>query len=290
MNSCHCLHEEQIDIEKNSRAASSNSENQGLSKPCGKTAMISCKYTEERELRKIAISKSPLPMGSPGQVERETRERKICLFCPSLSTIAPFLASDDHRIDIGSIATIFGLEPSSLKLNGHFLSRGLDLVSSVTWKSLLSFFSAKRLPIGSADLDALVVDGKLSKIGVKSGDCCEADEEDDNVNVRRIKPESNLVKNKKMKYMNLGSEHMGSPAPKFSSSGYKRKQNMEEVILLKKLKLNETKSGFDELTDGGVSDAANVAQRTVYSCSFNSNMKRIREEETLVSALCKRSR
>lgn len=36
------------------------------------------------------------------------------------------------------------------------------------------------------------------------GDCCEADEEDDNVNVRRIKPESNLVKNKKMKYMNLG--------------------------------------------------------------------------------------
>lgn len=94
--------------------------------------------------------------------------RTIHLFCPSLSTIAPFLASDDHRIDIGSIATIFGLEPSSLKLNGHFLSRGLDLVSSVTWKSLLSFFSAKRLPIGSADLDALVVDGKLSKIGVKS--------------------------------------------------------------------------------------------------------------------------
>lgn len=94
--------------------------------------------------------------------------RTIHLFCPSLSTIAPFLASDDHRIDIGSIATIFGLEPSSLKLNGHFLSRGLDLVSSVTWKSLLSFFSAKRLPIGSSDLDALVVDGKLSKIGVKS--------------------------------------------------------------------------------------------------------------------------
>ncbi|CAK9309807.1 unnamed protein product [Citrullus colocynthis] len=214
--------------------------------------------------------------------------RTIHLFCPSLSTIAPFLASDDHRIDIGSIATIFGLEPSSLKLNGHFLSRDLDLVSSVTWKSLLSFFSAKRLPIGSSDLDALVVDGKLSKIGIKrahdaqetvGGDCCEADEEDDNVNFRRIKPESNLVKTKKMKYMNLGSEHVVSPAPEFSSSGYKRKQNMEEVILLKKLKLNETKSGFDELTDGGV-----------YSCSFNSNMKRMREEETLVSALCKRSR
>lgn len=41
-------------------------------------------------------------------------------------------------------------------------------MSSVTWKSLLSFFSAKRLPIGRSDDDALVVDGKLSKIGVKS--------------------------------------------------------------------------------------------------------------------------
>ncbi|XP_038897803.1 uncharacterized protein LOC120085717 isoform X2 [Benincasa hispida] len=185
--------------------------------------------------------------------------RTIHLFCPSLSTIAPFLASDDHGVDIGSIAAIFGLDPSSLKLNGHFLSRGLDLVSCVTWNSLLSFFSTKRLPIGSSDNDALLVDGKLSKLGVKrahghqeivSGDCCKADEEDDNVNVR-IKPESNLVKNKKMKYMDLG---------------------------------------FDELSDGGVSDAANVAQWMAYSCSFNSNMKRMREEETLVSALCKRSR
>ena len=94
--------------------------------------------------------------------------RTIKLFCPSLSTIAPFVASLDQCIDIGSIATIFGLEPSTVKLNGHFLSRGLDLVSSVTWNSLLSFFSAKRLPIGGSDDDALVVDGKLSKIGVKS--------------------------------------------------------------------------------------------------------------------------
>lgn len=41
-------------------------------------------------------------------------------------------------------------------------------MSSVTWKSLLSFFYAKRLPTGRSDDDALVVDGKLSKIGVKS--------------------------------------------------------------------------------------------------------------------------
>ncbi|KAA0026205.1 uncharacterized protein E5676_scaffold343G00940 [Cucumis melo var. makuwa] len=223
----------------------------------------------------------------------------IHLFCPSLSTFAPFLASRDHYIDIGSIAAIFGLDPSSLKLNGRFLSRGRDLISSVTWNSLLSFFSTKRLPIGSSHNDALLVDGKLSKIGAKrvhgsqefvSGDRYEADEEHDDVNAGRIKPESNLVKNKKMKFMDFGTKHMDSPSSKFSPNGCKRKQQTEEVILLKKLKLNETKSGFDELSDGGVSDTANVAQRTAYSCSVNSNMKRMREEETLVSALCKRSR
>ncbi|KGN44600.1 uncharacterized protein LOC101203142 [Cucumis sativus] len=223
----------------------------------------------------------------------------IHLFCPSLSTFAPFLASQDNPIDIGSIAAIFGLDPSSLKLNGHFLSRGRDLISSVTWNSLLSFFSTKRLPIGSSQHEALLVDGKLSKIGAKrvhgsrefvSGDHYEADEEYGDVNVGRIKPEGNLVKSKKMKFMDLGTKHMDSPSSKFSPNSCKRKQQMEEVILLKKLKLNETKSGFDGLSDGGVSDTPNVGQRMTYSCSFNSNMKRMREEETLVSVLCKRSR
>lgn len=36
---------------------------------------------------------------------------------------------------------------------------------------------------------------------------------------------------------------MDSPASISSPHAYKRKQHMEEVILLKKLKLNETKSG-----------------------------------------------
>lgn len=37
-----------------------------------------------------------------------------------------------------------------------------------------------------------------------SGDRYEADEEHDDVNAGRIKPESNLVKNKKMKFMDFG--------------------------------------------------------------------------------------
>ena len=39
---------------------------------------------------------------------------------------------------------------------------------------------------------------------IANGDCCEADEEDGNLNGGRLKPESNLVKNKRLKHMNSG--------------------------------------------------------------------------------------
>lgn len=98
----------------------------------------------------------------------------IKLLCPSLSIVVRLLvASDEQRIDLGSIAQAFGLEPSTIKLNGHFISRGVDLVaSSVTWKSLLSFFSAKGLPTGKDDGDALDVTGKLCKAGKKRKSVC----------------------------------------------------------------------------------------------------------------------
>ncbi|KAL5071231.1 hypothetical protein RYX36_022118 [Vicia faba] len=35
-----------------------------------------------------------------------------------------------QKIDFGSIAKAFGLDPSALKLNGYFISRGIDLISS----------------------------------------------------------------------------------------------------------------------------------------------------------------
>jgi hypothetical protein len=85
-----------------------------------------------------------------------------------VSSISSFFAWDEQRLDLGSIARTFGLDPSTLKLNGYFISRGADLISSsVTWRSLLSFFSAKGLSTGKDDKEALIVDGKLSKVGTK---------------------------------------------------------------------------------------------------------------------------
>ena len=91
------------------------------------------------------------------------------LLCPSLSKSVELVASDEQKIDLGFIACSFGIDPATLKLNGHFISRGIDLIAcSVTWKSLLSFFSAKGLSTGKDDRDALLVTGKLCKVGNKS--------------------------------------------------------------------------------------------------------------------------
>ncbi|KAL8215079.1 hypothetical protein R6Q57_004528 [Mikania cordata] len=94
--------------------------------------------------------------------------RTINLFCPSASTAVQLVAHDDQRLDIGSIARAFGLDPTTVMLNGHFISRGVDLIaSSVTWKSLISFFSSRGLSTGTGGSAALVVDGKLCKSGCK---------------------------------------------------------------------------------------------------------------------------
>lgn len=96
------------------------------------------------------------------------KPRIIKLFCPSASKTVSFVAWDKQRLNLGSIAWTFGLDPATLKLNGHFISRGVDLfASSVTWNNLLSFFSARGLCTGKNDQDALVVDGKLIKVGTK---------------------------------------------------------------------------------------------------------------------------
>lgn len=99
----------------------------------------------------------------------DNEPRTIKLFCPSVSRLVRLMAWDGQKLDLGSIARAFGLEPSTVKLNGHFISRGIDLVSSsVTWRSLLSFFSSKGLSTGTDEKGALIVDGKLCKVGTKS--------------------------------------------------------------------------------------------------------------------------
>ncbi|KAL3615973.1 hypothetical protein CASFOL_040267 [Castilleja foliolosa] len=93
-----------------------------------------------------------------------TGKKTIKLFCPSVSKIVQISSWDDQKLDLGLIARAFGLNPNTLKLNGHFISRGTDFIaSSVTWKCLIGFFSSHGLSTGANDSNRLLVDGKFSK-------------------------------------------------------------------------------------------------------------------------------
>ncbi|KAG4380047.1 hypothetical protein AAZX31_16G092900 [Glycine max] len=187
------------------------------------------------------------------------REINIKLICPSLSKVTQVVAWDDQRIDLGFVARAFGLDPSSLRLNSHFIGRGVDLVaSSVTWKSLLSFFSSKGLPTGKDQRDALVVTGKLCKVGLKRGH------------------DSQHFQNGVGKMLE-GENAGNSRGEILNGQSCKRNHLLDDVNLFKKLKINEDKSDIHDKVD----DLSGSIARSQFTCSYASkNLKRIREDET----------
>lgn len=188
--------------------------------------------------------------------------RKIRLLCPSVSKIIDWVAWNDQKLDFKSIAAAFGLEPATVKLNGHFISRDNDLISScVTWKSLLAFFSAKGLSTGKDGAGALLVDGKLSRVGTKRA---HFDPQVD-ITVNNL----GLNRNKKLKDKCSVEESL------FSGCN-KRKFLSEDRPSLKKLKLN---IGDSSLGSGGK------------TCSFTSDgLKRTREDDMIASTSRKKIR
>ncbi|KAK9281419.1 hypothetical protein L1049_004321 [Liquidambar formosana] len=232
----------------------------------------------------------------------EERRRTIKLYCPSLSKLVPFVAWEEQRLDLGSIARTFGIEPATLKLNGHFISRGVDLISSsVTWKSLLSFFSARGLSTGKDDGDALIVDGKLCKAGSKrshdpqdvgNGICDIAEGGDVGVTRRPQLEAIDLIKKKKLTKSASGSEDGNPHVTTSSGLGFKRKQELEDVSPLKKLKMNETKLDASPRDfDGSTNDLNGSFPNTQFPCSYMSeNAKRTRGDEVFMATSSKRIR
>ncbi|KAL4362285.1 hypothetical protein GQ457_04G026370 [Hibiscus cannabinus] len=227
----------------------------------------------------------------------------IQLFCPSVSKLVRFVAWDGQKLDIGSISRMFGLDPSTVKLNGHFISRGVDLVSSsVTWRSLLCFFSSKGLSTGT-DADhkgALIVDGKLCKVGTKR-----AHEPQDGVNLSRASARNSRIndvgvtvkrqlkdvwsaENKKLRESSSAGFRDGGDPPVskcYNGAGFKRQSSTEDLSLLKKLKINETNSDLKGRGKYKVSPVSNIP----FKCSYLSgNRKRGREDEVIAGAPCKR--
>ncbi|VVA96787.1 unnamed protein product [Arabis nemorensis] len=203
---------------------------------------------------------------------RDDGRRKIRLYCPSVSKMIEWAAWNDQRLDFGSIAGAFGLEPWTVKLNGHFISRDIDLMAScVTWRSLLAFFSAKGLSTGRDEADALFVDGNPSKVGNKRTHYDPQDELNCN--------DLGHIRNKKLKDKCSGmGNFVATPC------GCNKRTLLSEdttTHLLKKLKLNIDDSFGRQ---GGVS-------KTPLKCSFISDgLKRTREDDMIASASCKKIR
>ncbi|KAL4597231.1 hypothetical protein ACB092_12G219900 [Castanea dentata] len=216
------------------------------------------------------------------------KQRSIKLFCPLVSKAVWLVVWDEQRLDLGSIARTFGLDPSTLKLNGHFISRGVDFIaSSVTWNSLISFFSARGFSTGKNHQDALIVDGKLTKLGSKrvrdpqdavDGSYYVAADKVDGESTRPQAEDVNLAKNKRLKERDTGGKALHGLSSK-------RKQMLEDVSLLKKLKINETESDIQ----GRGNDLPKTFVHTQFTCSYMSkNLKLMRGDETIEASPCKR--
>ncbi|KAF9611758.1 hypothetical protein IFM89_034941 [Coptis chinensis] len=101
-----------------------------------------------------------------------SRRRIVKLLCPSVSKqcVEEVVVSEDEKVDMGFISRFFGLDPgaATVKLNRHLIGS-----SSLTWKSLLSFFASRGFPTGSTDNnDPIIVHGKLYNSGTKRRSEC----------------------------------------------------------------------------------------------------------------------
>ncbi|MCD7456464.1 hypothetical protein HAX54_031860 [Datura stramonium] len=201
-------------------------------------------------------------------------KRQIKLLCPSLSKIVVIMDWEEQRLDLGSIARAFGLDPATLKINGHFISRGVDLIaSSVTWKSLLSFFSARGLSTGDSDSAPIIVEGKLSKVGskrshspteVEKGLLCKKELNDER---EKHHEDTNFLSSKKFKESSRGV-----------ALDLKRKLCFEGSGLLKRSRTNECDSGLREKQVDFPK-----ADRPVLCSLASEKLKRIRDDEMVVT-------
>lgn len=225
----------------------------------------------------------------------EDKKKLIKLYCPSMAKLAQMVAWEEQKLDLGYISRAFGLDPTTVKINGHFIARGVDFVaSSVTWKSLFSFFSARGLSTGSSDSDALTVDGKLSKLGSKrphdpsgpgNGVLITGQAGGTSYSSKELHLDNpDFVGQKRLKDSNAGKDQINA----FNSYRMKRKSVFGDAIPLKRERRNSTTTGLEERKYDDLQKTTILNNK--YGCrTQKGNMKRLGEED-FVTAPQKRIR
>ncbi|KAI4304577.1 hypothetical protein MLD38_040065 [Melastoma candidum] len=205
------------------------------------------------------------------------------LYCPQLSQSLTLLVPSgrDGKVDVGAVSRAFGLDPSTIRINGHYLSRGPDLVSrSVTWAALLGYFSSKGLPSGSEDNGrAVVVEGKPLRIGSKRG--CEDRGVDG-----RIFGDGDFVHKRLRRTNSAHPSSTYSEGKEIGGTCSKRKCLLEDMSLLKRLKINDASVAEDQHNREVLKPPSSDIH---YVCRvIGENMKRVRDDNPIAASPLKR--
>lgn len=78
---------------------------------------------------------------------------------PASGLTLSYVAAAEGKVDLGTIAGRFLLDPNSVRFNGYFISRDAHFISSLTWRQLLSFFESRGFSSGRHALNPVRVEG-----------------------------------------------------------------------------------------------------------------------------------
>ncbi|WOL04400.1 hypothetical protein Cni_G13121 [Canna indica] len=221
-------------------------------------------------------------------------EKTAKLFLASASSegysgkLAVIPVSADGGVDLGAVGRALGLEPSSVRLNGYFVSRDPDLVSSLTWGSLLSFFASRGLPVGASELNAMVVQGKPTLAsGLQFSPVLV---EGDHVSFKRkvTLEDEHPTKKKVVKGGNLGFEGVGDGyLGEDDNICIKRRLKLEDDCSSKKRKITDCSSG--SMHESLKSPTIFQKMGSSFAC-INGHGKRLRQGDSIPAFPCKRVR
>lgn len=208
--------------------------------------------------------------------------------------VLDFVATEDAKLDVGTIARTFGLNPSSVKFNDIYVSRGSDFISSVTWSDILGYFVKKGYSTGKSEQDPILVDGKpcdpsgawIHVNRLEDQNLCKT-EDAGHGGKRRIPLEDsmnvNVLKKRKILEENFGGNKYYNKRADLEDAG--------EMDVVKKQMRFHCDSDVD--VKSHLQQNEYIVQNGGDSQNLNCNMelkKRRRSDETLAFSPCKRAR
>lgn len=198
-----------------------------------------------------------------------------------------FLISSSSGVDIGEIGRRLGVNPATIRLNGHFLSTtgGTHrFVSTVTWDSLLSFFSTRGFSTGTSDCDAIVVQGKPASSSSAASDS-EANGHLSSKRKMKLEDESPVKRNRVSG--SFSSACKTKDEVDVDSISIDRRLKLDDDVTAKRPKISHVNSGFVEEASKIFTTPSLYGVNGTCNCT-DGLRKRYRDEELVLPVSCKK--